>query len=159
MRAGILKPRALPVDTGCIATRPKGPLTVIAPTHPGKLLAALALVVALAAGAMAIGAPIAQSAASTRCTLSEKERYPRVTKPTYNMSLTVRGTSCATAKRVMKGFHACRSVTGVRCTKKVLRSWTCTGKKSTSIPTQFDASYTCKYGSRRVAGTYQQNTP
>jgi len=94
----------------------------------------------------------------SKCPLSESERYPHVTKPTYNLSLKVRGTSCATGKRVMKAFHACRSARGYRCTKKVLRSWSCTGKRTTSIPTEFDGSVTCTNGSRRVDSTYQQNT-
>ena len=132
---------------------------MIAHTHRGRMLAALTLIAALAAIAVAIGAPAAQSASTTNCKLSERERYPHVTKPTYNLTIKVSGTSCATGKKVAKGFHACRSVTGVRCTKKVLRSWTCTGKKESTIPTQFDASFTCKYGSRRVTSTFQQNTP
>lgn len=132
---------------------------MITQTHPGRLLAVLILIAALTAIAVALGAPTARSASSTRCSLSEKERYPHVTKPTYNLSLKVRGTSCATAKRVAKGFHACRSVSGVRCTKKVLRSWSCAGKKTSSIPTMFDGSFTCTYGSRRVDSTFQQNTP
>ena len=132
---------------------------MIAQTHPGRFLAVLTLIAALAAIATAIGAPAAQSASMTNCKLSEKERYPRVTKPTYNLTVKVRGTSCATGKRVAKAFHACRSVTGVRCTRKVLSSWSCTGKKTSSIPTQFDGSFTCTYGSRRVTSTYQQNTP
>ena len=131
---------------------------MIAHIHPARLLAVLTLIAALAAIATAIGAPTAQSASSTNCKLSEKERYPHVTKPTYNLTVKVRGTSCATGKRVIKSFHACRSVTGVRCSKKVLRSWSCTGKKTSTIPTQFDASVTCKYGTRRVDSTYQQNT-
>jgi hypothetical protein len=133
-------------------------LTVIAPIRPGRLLAAVVLLASLAAVVAAIGAPSAQSASSTRCTLSSKERYPHVTKPTYNLSLKVRGTSCATGKRVVKAYHACRSVNGVRCTKKVLRSWRCTGKKTASIATQFDGSVTCTYGSRRVDSTFQQFT-
>ena len=132
---------------------------MIAQTHPGRLLAVLALIAAVAAIATAIGAPAAQSASSTKCKLSAKERYPRVTKPTYNLAVKVRGTSCATGKRVVKAYHACRSVKGVRCSKKVLRSWRCTGKKTSTIATQFDASVTCKYGSRRVVASYQQNTP
>ena len=154
-----LKPPTAAVDKGCIAPLRKAPLTVIAHPHRGRLLAALALFAALAAIATAIGAPPAQSASTTKCKLSEKERYPRVTKPTYNLTIRVRGTSCATGKRVAKAFHACRSVTGVRCTRKVLSSWSCTGKKTSSIPTQFDGSFTCKYGSRLVTSTYQQNTP
>jgi hypothetical protein len=137
----------------------KGPSTVISHTRRGTLIAAITALATLAVLMTAIAAPTARSASGTTCRLSESERYPHVTKPTYNLSLKVRGTSCATGKKVMKAFHACRSVTGVRCTKKVLRSWSCTGKKTASIPSQFDGSFTCTYGSRRVDSAYQQNTP
>lgn len=131
---------------------------MFAQTHPGRLLAVPALIAAFAAIATAIGAPAAQSASTTNCKLSAKERYPHVTKPTYNLTVKVSGTSCATGKRVIKAFHACRSVNGVRCARKVLSSWSCSGKKTSSIPTQFEASVTCRYGSRRVTSTFQQNT-
>jgi uncharacterized membrane protein len=117
----------------------------------------VALLAVIAVLAAAASAPMAQSASSKNCPLSEHERYPHVTKPTYNLSLKVSGTSCATGKKVMKAFHACRSVTGYRCTKKVLKSWTCTGRKASNIATMFDGSFTCKYGSRRVTSGYQQN--
>ena len=128
---------------------------MFAQIHPRRLLVALTLIAALAAIVTAIGAQTAQSA--TRCSLSASERYPKVTKPTYNLTVKVSGTSCATGKRVIKAYHACRSVAGVRCTRKVLKSWSCTGKKTSTIPTQFEASVTCKYGSRRVDSTFQQN--
>ncbi len=128
---------------------------MFAQIHPRRLLVALTMIAAIVT---AIGAPAAQSASMTNCKLSAKERYPRVSKPTYNLTVKVRGTSCATGKRVAKAFHACRSVRGVRCTRKVLSSWSCTGKKTSSIATQFEGSFTCTYGSRRVTSTYQQNT-
>jgi hypothetical protein len=117
-----------------------------------------ALLVVMCALASATAAPTAHAASSRSCALSESERYPQVVKPTYNLSLKARGASCATAKKVMNAFHKCRSRTGYRCTKKVLRSWSCTGEKTSSIATEFDGSFTCSYGSRRVDGTYQQNT-
>ena len=124
------------------------------------LLGGVAAIAILVGFLATIGAPSAQSASLRSCSLTASEQYPReATKPTYNLSLKQRGTTCATAKRVMNAFHRCRSVSGYRCTRKVLRTWTCTGRKVSSSAVQFDGSFTCKRGDRLVRSTYQQNTP
>jgi hypothetical protein len=117
------------------------------------------LVAALAA--LALGAPPAHAAAYEPCSLTERERSPlgAKPKPTYNFSLQRQRTTCATAKRVMKAFHACRSIASHRCTRKVLTRWSCSGRKTSSAAGIFDAAYTCTWGVRRVRGTYQQNVP
>lgn len=123
--------------------------------RPSSLPAMLAFaVLAAAALALTFGA---QDAAAATCKLSSKEKDVRA-KPTYNFTLTQTGTSCATAKKVMKGYHACRSKSSVKCSKKVASKWRCTARKSSMITTQFDARYTCSWGKRRVRGTYQQAT-
>jgi len=121
------------------------------------LLAVVALLVALAALTL-MSAQSASAATYKTCTLSENDRDPPGEKPTYNFTLKHQKTTCATAKKVMKAFHACRSTTSFTCTKKLLSRWTCTGRRSSSIPTQFNASFTCKSGSKRVQSTYQQLT-
>ncbi len=68
-------------------------------------------------------------------------------------------TRCATAKKVLRAFHACRPRLSVSCGRKVLTHWRCSGRRTSSIPTTFYATFTCRWGSRRVQGTYQQNTP
>jgi hypothetical protein len=116
---------------------------------------------AAAALAMTIGAAPAQAASYRTCTLSQREQQPGGTtpKPTYNLSLEQQGTACSTARKVMKAFHGCRSLTSYRCTKKVLTHWSCTGRKTSSATGIFTATYTCTWGKRRVRGTYQQNVP
>ncbi len=93
-----------------------------------------------------------------KCRLSEREQYPRGGKPTYNLTLKQKRTTCKTAKKVVVAFHKCRSKKSYRCTKKVLRRWKCVGKQDSSIATQFYASFTCRWSVRRVHGSYQQNT-
>ncbi len=117
------------------------------------------LAAAAAAGvlAMAIGAQTADAASYRNCRLSQSEQFPRSGKPTYNLSLRAKGTSCRTAKRVMRSFHSCRPTTGLRCSGKVRSHWSCGGRKSSSIPGQFNATFTCSWGARRVTGRYQQN--
>jgi hypothetical protein len=113
------------------------------------------------AGSLAVAmfaAPSTQAASYSNCRLSAKDQQPRSGKPTYNMKLQARGTSCSTARKVMNGFHACRSERSYRCSRKVVRRWTCRGRKGSSSKVEFYGSYTCSAGSARVKGTYQQNT-
>ena len=125
----------------------------------GRTLAILALSGALLAVlVLGIGAPQAPAAAYKPCSLTESEQQPRGGKPTYNLAIKQQRTSCATAKKVAKAFHACRATGSYRCTKRLLTHWTCAGRKDSSTPVLFYASFTCKWGTRRVASTYQQNT-
>lgn len=130
---------------------PRGSSLPIIPTLVLAILATTAL-------ALTLGASGAAGASKYRsCSLSAKEKDVRG-KPTYNLTLKRIGTTCATAKKVMKGYHACRSRSSVRCSRKVASKWRCTATKTSSIATQFDARYTCSSGRRRVRGTYQQST-
>ena len=105
------------------------------------------------------GGHAAQAASYKSCSLSERDRDPPGEKPTYNLTLKrVGSVSCATAKKVVKSFHTCRSRLSVTCTKKLLGHWRCTGRKDSSIPTLFYGSFTCTYGSRRVISSYEQGT-
>ena len=119
----------------------------------------LAIAVSLAALALTLGARSAESASYRSCGLTGSDARPPSGKPTYNIGLKQLRTRCTTAKKVMKAFHACRSAEGLRCTRKVLATWTCSGRKTAGIPTTFYARFTCGWGTRRVVGTYQQNTP
>ncbi len=128
-----------------------------APLRSRSLLTAVALLVALVAVTL-ISASGASAATYKTCTLSERDRDPPGEKPTYNLTLKHQKTTCRTAKSVMGAFHRCRSKASFTCTKRLLSRWTCSGRKTSSIPTQFNASFTCTSGSRRVRGTYQQFT-
>lgn len=131
---------------------------MISVNRRSSLFTIFTVIAVAAAVAMTIGAPAARSASYKTCGLSEREQDPAGEKPTYNLSLRRQVTSCATAKKVMNAFHACRPQAGHRCTKKVLIRWTCTGRKDSSTPQIFYATFTCTWGSRRVKGSYQQNT-
>ena len=133
---------------------------MIALARRSSLRFILPAIAAAAALAMTIGAQNAQSASYKKCTLSQSEQYPKGAKPkpTYNLTLKAQSTSCATAKKVMKAFHKCRSAVDYRCATKVLARWTCTGKKDSSTAEIFYANFTCKWGKRGVKSSYQQNT-
>lgn len=130
---------------------------MLAPIHSRSLLTVVAILVALVAMTL-VSASSASAATYKKCSLSERDRDPPGEKPTYNLTLKRQGTTCSTAKKVVKAFHGCRSKTSFTCTKRLLSRWTCTGRKTSSIPTQFNATITCKSGSKRVRGTYQQFT-
>ena len=133
---------------------------MIALARRSSLRFILPAIAAAAALAMTTGAQNAQSASYKKCRLSQSEQYPKGTKPkpTYNLMLKAQGTSCATAKKVMKAFHKCRSASDYQCTRKLLTHWTCTGKKDSSTAQIFYANFTCTWGARGVKSSYQQNT-
>jgi len=136
---------------------------VIAPHRRSRLFVSTILMAAAIAIAMTLiaGAPPAHAATYKKCSLTQREQQPTGAKPkpTYNLSLKRQVTTCKTAKRVMKAFHSCRALTSYRCTKKVLERWSCSGRKTSSGAGIFAATFTCKWGKRRVLGTYQQNVP
>ncbi len=129
---------------------------MISLSRRSTLLAIVAAIAAAAALAMTLGAQSAH-ASYKRCTLSESEQNPSGTKPTYNLSLKRIGTSCRTAKRVMRSFHSCRSRSSAKCTRRVRTHWRCSGTKTSTNSLGFYGKFTCKWGSRRVQSTYQQN--
>ncbi|HVL30779.1 MAG TPA: hypothetical protein VM299_00975 [Solirubrobacteraceae bacterium] len=129
------------------------------PIRRNALLAALAPLGALLLLAATIGAADAQAASFKNCRLSQSEQFPSGGKPTYNLTLRAKGVGCRTAKSVMRSFHRCRPRSGVRCSRRVLARWTCGGRRTSSIPGQFNATFSCRSGARRVAGSYQQNVP
>lgn len=114
------------------------------------------VIAALAMLAMAVGAQSAQSAATKTCAISGSDAQPASGKPTYNLSLKVKGATCPAATKVMRSFHGCRAKTAVTCSKKV-SGYTCTGRKTSSTATIFYASFTCKSGAKVITSSYQQN--
>jgi hypothetical protein len=122
----------------------------------GALLAVLLL--AASAALLVTGAVPARSATTRTCQLSSSDQDPPGDVPTYNLTLKAKGSSCTTAKKVMKAFHKCRSATGYVCKKRLLAHWTCSGRKTSGTPVLFYANFTCKWGTRRVTSSYQQNT-
>ncbi len=130
---------------------------MFAPIRSRSLLTAVTMLVALVAVTL-MSASSASAATYRTCTLSERDRDPPGQKPTYNLTLKHQKTTCRTAKKVMNAFHRCRSQTSFTCTKRLLSRWTCSARRTSSIPTQFNATFTCKWGSRRVRSTYQQFT-
>jgi hypothetical protein len=108
-------------------------------------------------------APRAQAAANHPCAMSERDQDPPGGTAAFNLTVTERGTPCATAKTVMRAFHRCRTDAGARCLHRVLRTWTCNGRRVAGgprgLPTLYFGTFRCRSGARRVESGYQQLGP
>jgi hypothetical protein len=114
--------------------------------------AALTAVAAIPAAAPASG-PDA-SAAGT-CNI---KRYYYSLGASYVTKLSVSGVTCATGRSVAKAYHACRKRNGgVKGHCSAVSGYRCTESRRTAR-FQFDASATCRRGSKRVSQNYTQNT-
>jgi len=126
--------------------------TLARPVHALASILAVASVAAVAAPAVA--APTAQSAAA--CRIAGQERK---LGPTYVTRLTVRNTTCARGKDVVRAYYRCRVDNGGRkgrCTRAVL-GYRCTERRQ-SIATQFDAQVVCRKGRATIRHNYTQFT-
>ncbi len=100
---------------------------------------------------------IPSTSSAATCTVSKK---PRALGPTYVTRLTVANVSCATGKSLVRAYYRCRVANGGadgRCRKRV-RGYSCRERRTNVISTQFDATVTCRSGSRRVVHKYTQFT-
>jgi hypothetical protein len=75
----------------------------------------------------------------------------------YFTSLSVKGTSCSTGRRLELAYYHCRLRHGAagRCSGGVL-GFSCSEKRN-SIPTEIDARVTCRRHKEEVVHTYQQD--
>src|SRR3954447_9500584 len=104
--------------------------------------------------AAACAVPAAAQGSASAATTCHTPRYPG---SGYFTSLSVKGTTCTTGKKVALAYYHCRLEHGRkgRCTHKVL-GYGCSEHRE-SIATEIDARVTCKRGAKRVTHTYQQN--
>jgi hypothetical protein len=75
----------------------------------------------------------------------------------YFTSLSVKGVSCATGRKLAVAYYRCRTENGKagRCSRRVMR-FSCTEERN-RIATEIDARVRCRRGGKRVTHTYQQN--
>lgn len=108
----------------------------------------------IAAGPAAASTPTATAAKT--CHLTSSQQFH--SGATYLLRLSVRRVSCASGLKVEKAFQSCRRATrGHTTCRKPVSRYRCAQKILDSIKSQYDASVTCKRGSRKVAFTYTQN--
>jgi hypothetical protein len=119
-----------------------------------RLGPALALSTVLVVGALpgsGAAGPIAQ--ASKTCDIGSGRGYGT----TYVTALSVRRTTCAAGKDLVRAFHACRPGKKGHCRRRVL-GYSCSERRFNVIRTQYDSRVTCKKGSRVVKHSYTQWT-
>jgi hypothetical protein len=117
------------------------------------LLALSALVLVASATA---GARSPQVYAARSCHLSAHEQQHL--GASYVTSLSVRKTSCSKGKAVVRAYHKCRRAHGWKgkCKHKV-KGYSCKRHIRDSSSFQYDATVTCRRGSKRVTHSYTQN--
>jgi hypothetical protein len=130
--------------------------------RPTRLIAPFAVA---ALTTVALAAPSGSVAASAKiCKLSvpasEHLGPTYVTYTTGKGGYRVTGVSCASGRKVIKAFHACRLKHGKqgKCTSKV-SGYKCTEKRPSSLKSSFsfEGDVTCKSGSKRITHHYQQD--
>jgi hypothetical protein len=130
--------------------------------RPTRLIAPFAIA---ALTTVALAAPSGSVAASAKtCKLNasaaQKLGPTYVTYTSGKGGYRVTGVSCASGKKVIKAFHACRLKHGKqgKCTSKV-SGYKCTEKRPSSLKSafSFEGDVTCKSGSKRITHHYQQD--
>jgi hypothetical protein len=122
-----------------------------------RVSALLALaVLALGTAATAVASTPRVHAAKS-CSLSSYEQ--RHLGASYVTQLSVKGTSCASGKSLVRAFNACRHSSGGargHCNRRV-NGYRCSESRS-GIKVQYDSRTACVNGSRKVNFRYTQNT-
>lgn len=109
---------------------------------------------AAAATCAAIALPAVGAAPAAAKTCGGLPDYPG---QGYYLKLTVKGTSCASGKSVMKAHYKCRTKHGIKGKCGSVSGYSCTEKRN-AISTEYSSRVTCKSGTRKVVYYYQQNT-
>ena len=122
----------------------------------------LKFAITLAAGALAAAVLMApgagarsEASASKACNVSSRAYGHNM----YTTSLSVRHTSCAKGKAVLKGYTKCRYKHGGlngRCPNRVAKYKCHEGKRTLAPHIQYSVDVGCKRGSKRVKFSYTQ---
>jgi hypothetical protein len=108
--------------------------------RPFALLAAIAVLLAIAPAASAKG-----------CSIGNERSYGT----TYVTKISVSGTSCRSARTVVRAFHACRPGAKGKCGGRP-KGYSCSESRFNKGRTSYDSNVTCRKGGRTVKHTYTQ---
>jgi hypothetical protein len=111
--------------------------------------AVLAVCAALAPPALA-DAPTAT--ASKSCSVGNSRSYGT----TYVLSIKASGTSCRSARSVIKAFHGCRPGKSGKCSR--VSGYRCSESRFNKSSQSYDSRVTCTKGGKTVKHTYTQFT-
>jgi hypothetical protein len=111
-------------------------------------LVVLAACAALAPPAMAD----APATASKSCSVGNSRSYGT----TYVLSIRASGTSCRSARGLIRSFHDCRPGKSGRCSS--VSGYSCSERRFDKIRSQYSGRVTCTKGGKTVKHTYTQFT-
>ncbi len=126
-----------------------------------RLLRAVAVSACLAvAGLAGISSP---AVAATKTCKHASTKYPNTNPGGYFTSLKVTKVSCASGAKLMLAYYKCRRKGGQgvegKCKSRKVNGLKCTEKRPASgnNGSEFNATVTCKTGSKKIVHSYQQN--
>ncbi len=93
---------------------------------------------------------LSPAALAKSCRVGDEQSY----NTTYVRSIKASGTSCRSARRLIRAFHACRPGKRGRC--RHVRGYSCSESRFNKISTSYDSRVTCRRGGKRVKHTYTQ---
>ncbi len=125
------------------------------------VLACLALVALAVAETGAAASPTVR--ATRACAPTKKEpHYLPDDSGYFTSNIKLTKVTCTYARKFIVAYWRCRTNSGKNpahrgCSRKV-QKFSCTERKGQSIPTQFNATVTCRRGgTQRIVHSYQQN--
>jgi len=101
--------------------------------------------------------------AATKTCKAGSTKYPNSNPGGYFTSLKVTKVSCSTGAKLMIAYYKCRRKGGQgvsgRCKASKVNGLRCTERRPASgnNGTEFNATVTCRSGSKKIVHTYQQN--
>ena len=115
----------------------------------------------LAVSACLVGAALVGAQPSVAATKAcSTPSYPGGDGNGYFTRLRATNVSCRSARRLVTAYYRCRVRAGGRrgsCNGRTVNNLRCTERRGAAIATQFNATVTCKRGSKKVVHSYQQN--
>ncbi len=93
---------------------------------------------------------LAPAASAKSCRIGDDRSYGT----TYVTKISASGTSCRSARKVVRAFHACRPGKSGKCGRA--KGYSCSESRFNKGPTSFDSNVTCRKGGRTVKHTYTQ---
>ncbi len=126
-----------------------------------RLLRVIAVSACLAIGALA--GTSSPAVAATKTCKHASTKYPNANPGGYFTSLKVTKTTCASGAKLMKAYYKCRRKGGQgvqgKCRASKVNGYKCTEKRPASgnNGSEFNATVTCKTGSKKIVHSYQQN--
>lgn len=118
--------------------------------------------IALTACLLAAGLVVAQTNAHARTRACPDPPSKAGLKGGYFKALRVTNVTCATGKKLVYAYYACRMRKGGRkasCSGRTINNLRCSERRNPDLETElvFSATVTCKKGTKKVVHTYDQN--